>query len=139
MLRSLALAALAALLLAAPVARAAEPHPKEVVQNFYKDVFIGKDADAASRYLKSDFVQHNPRIPGGLDGFRTFFRDAFKEQPADLKIELLHVIAEGDLVAVHTRFSGTAPDHTHFEVPGFDLYRVKDGKIAEHWDAVAPE
>ena len=116
---------------------------KQLVADLYRDVFGKMDVEAASRYLRKDYIQHNPRVPTGLKGFQTFFREMFAhaspEMKASFKLEVLHVVAEGDLVVIHTHQSGTGPDGKPFDVTGFDLFRVQDAMIAEHWDASAPK
>ena len=101
------------------------------------------DVEAASRYVRKDYIQHNPRVATGLKGFQTFFREMFvhasPEMKAAFKLEVLHVVAEGDLVVIHTHQSGTGHDGKPFDVTGFDLFRVQDAMIAEHWDASAPK
>jgi predicted SnoaL-like aldol condensation-catalyzing enzyme len=46
---------------------------KEVVRNFYSTVLIGRDVDAASRFLRPDYIQHNPQVPTGLKVSWTHF------------------------------------------------------------------
>ena len=116
---------------------------KQLVADLYRDVFGKMDVEAASRYLRKDYIQHNPHVPTGLDGFQAFFRERFaqasREMKASFKLEVLHVVAEGDLVVIHTHQSGIGPDGKPFDVTGFDLFRVQDAMIAEHWDASAPK
>jgi predicted SnoaL-like aldol condensation-catalyzing enzyme len=57
-------------------------------------------------------------------------KDALKDMPADMTYEIGMVIAEGDLVAIHGRYTGWGP--TPLIV--VDIYRIENGKIAEHWD-----
>jgi predicted SnoaL-like aldol condensation-catalyzing enzyme len=116
---------------------------KQLLSDFYRDVFGKLDVEAASRYLREDYIQHNPHVPTGLKGFQTFFRERFAQAStamrASFKLEVLHVVAEGDLVVIHTRQSGIGPGGKPFDVTGFDLFRVQDAMIAEHWDASAPK
>jgi predicted SnoaL-like aldol condensation-catalyzing enzyme len=78
-------------------------------------------------------------VPTGLAGFQNFFRDDFAKLPpevkAALRMEILHLVAEGDLVTIHVRFSGTGRDGKPFERTEFDLFRIERDRIAEHWDA----
>ena len=112
---------------------------KDLVVAFYTDVFSARDADAAVKYLRPDYFQHNPGIPQGLDGFRTYFRKAWsKPASANYGVKVLHVIAEGDLVVAHVQWSGTGADGKRIDFTGFDLFRVQGGKLAEHWDPTEP-
>ena len=138
---------LAAAALLAPAALAAQSSPagdarleanKAVVRQLYERVFNAHDVDAADRLLRADYIQHNPGIPTGREGFKTIFRDVFKVVP-DARVQILHIVAEGDLVVVHVLNRGTPSGATApIEMAGFDLFRVQDGLIAEHWDASLP-
>jgi predicted SnoaL-like aldol condensation-catalyzing enzyme len=109
---------------------------KALVRDFYTTVLIGRQVDAAPRFLSIDYIQHNPNVPTGLKGFMDTFRARFAQQlPADYKRELLNVVAEDDLVVIYVRQTWTSREGKHNKALGFDMFRVQDGKIAEHWDA----
>jgi predicted SnoaL-like aldol condensation-catalyzing enzyme len=109
---------------------------KAVVRDFYTTVLIGRDIDAAPRFLRPDYIQHNPQVPTGLKGFMETFRERFAQKlPADYKRELLNVIGDKDMVVVYVRQTWTGRDGQHHQALGFDMFRVQDGMIAEHWDA----
>ena len=109
---------------------------KAVVKDFYTTVLIGRDVDAAPRFLRADYIQHNPQVPTGLKGFMDAFRERFAQKlPPDYKRELLNVVGENDMVVVYVRQTWTGRDGQHHQALGFDMFRVQDGKIAEHWDA----
>jgi predicted SnoaL-like aldol condensation-catalyzing enzyme len=109
---------------------------KEVVRNFYTAVFLGRNVDAAPKFLRPDYIQHNPQVPTGLKGFMDAFREGFaKTLPPDYKRELLNVIGDNDMVVIYVRQTWTSKDGQHHEALGFDMFRVQNGMIAEHWDA----
>ena len=110
---------------------------KEVVRNFYTTLLIGRDVDAAPKFLRPDYIQHNPQVPTRLKGFMDTFRARFAQPlPSDYKRELLNVIGENDMVVVYVRHTWTSSkDGQHHQALGFDVFRVQDGMIAEHWDA----
>jgi predicted SnoaL-like aldol condensation-catalyzing enzyme len=109
---------------------------KAVVRDFYTTVLIGRDVDAAPKFLKPDYIQHNPQVPTGLKEFMDTFRERFAQKlPADYKRELLNVIGDNDMVVVYVRQTWTGKDGQHHQALGFDMFRVQDGMIAEHWDA----
>jgi predicted SnoaL-like aldol condensation-catalyzing enzyme len=109
---------------------------REVVRNFYMTVLIGRNVDAAPKFLRADYIQHNPQVPTGLKGFMDAFRPGFaKPLPPDYKRELLNVIGDNDMVVVYVRQTWTGKDGQHHQALGFDMFRVQDGMIAEHWDA----
>ena len=131
-----------ALLLLAPLAQAADTDlakNKALVLGFWNDVFIAKNVDAAPRYLRPDYIQHNPRVPSGLKGFQDFFRQAFAQTPPNFKVEVTKTVAEGDLVVTYSTFTGTDPQGKAFTGTGFDMFRIAGGLIVEHWDQVDPE
>ncbi len=110
---------------------------KEIVRNFYTSVLIGRDADAAPKFLRPDYIQHNPQVPTGLKGFMDTFRERFAQKlPGDYKRELLNVVGDNDMVVTYVRQTWTSSkDGQHHQALGFDMFRVQDGMIAEHWDA----
>jgi predicted SnoaL-like aldol condensation-catalyzing enzyme len=109
---------------------------KALVRDFYTTVLIGRQVDAAPRFLSTDYIQHNPNMPTGLKGFMDTFRKRFDQKlPSDYKRELLNVVGENDMVVIYVRQTWTSSDGKHNQALGFDMFRVQDGKIAEHWDA----
>jgi predicted SnoaL-like aldol condensation-catalyzing enzyme len=109
---------------------------KALVRDFYTTVLIDRDVDTAPRFLRTDYIQHNPNVPTGLKGFMEAFRARFAQKlPSDYKRELLNVVAENDMVVTYARQTWTGRDGKHNQALGFDMFRVQDGKIAEHWDA----
>src|SRR5262245_25507851 len=111
-------------------------HNKAIVRDFYTTVLVGRSVDAAPRFVRQDYIQHNPQVPTGLKGFMDTFRQRFAQKlPSDYKRELLNVIGDKDLVVVYVRQTWTGHDGQHHQALGFDMFRVQDGMIAEHWDA----
>ena len=92
---------------------------KSLVQDFYTTVFIGRNVDAAPRFLAPDYIQHSANIPTG----------------PDYKREILRIVGEDNIVLVFNRQSGTHPDGKHEVLLQFDMFRVENGLIVEHWDA----
>lgn len=122
---------LIALLLAVPAAHAQNlAANKKAVVEFYEKAINDKDFDAASKYLGSRYIQHNPVAadgPEGLKAFIGFLRDKFPKSKSEIK----RVIAEGDLVVLHVhavREPGTRGRAI------IDIFRLEKGKIVEHWD-----
>jgi predicted SnoaL-like aldol condensation-catalyzing enzyme len=108
---------------------------KAIVQDFYTTVLIGRNVDAAPRFLSPEYKQHS-NVPSGLKSFMDLFRAAFaKPLPSDYKREILRVVGENDIVIIFNRQSGTHPDGKHQVLLQFDMFRVENGMIVEHWDA----
>ena len=115
---------------------------KQAVRDFYEEVFHKHDLGAVDRFMHDDYIQHNADCPQGKAGFVWFFDVIFRAVP-DFKYTLKRMIAEGDIVMAYSATTGT---HTggawlgkeatgnglSFDV--VDIFRVQDGKIAEHWD-----
>ncbi|AXT53907.1 hypothetical protein D1818_24970 [Aquimarina sp. BL5] len=99
---------------------------------FYKMAYEGNPREAVQKYLGNQYIQHNPDVADGIEGFVSYFERMQKEYP-DKSIEFVRCIAEGNLVSLHT----------HQTWPGNDEYVTMDffrfdaqGKICEHWDAI---
>ena len=106
---------------------------KAIVIDFFEGVFQKHDVKAYSdRYLDNDYIQHNPFVPNGKAAFINYFVPYFKENPS-AKSSIKRVIADGDLVWLHVHAQENAKDLGSAVV---DIFRLKDGKIVEHWDVV---
>jgi predicted SnoaL-like aldol condensation-catalyzing enzyme len=106
-----------------------------LVLDFFDKVLLGGDLSLADQYLRADYIQHNPQIPGGRDGFVSYFTDLnnrLEQLNATISGEIEHVIAEGDKVMVVVAYEVKGPIALKFRAA--DLFRVQDGLIAEHWD-----
>ena len=102
---------------------------KEIVLNFYRDVWNAHDDSKVSQYVCEDYVQHNPTVEQGRQGLLNFLKFFFtKEAKHDIQLAL----EDGDLVAVHVYVSFN--DGSKAVVT--DIYRLVDGVIVEHWDSV---
>jgi predicted SnoaL-like aldol condensation-catalyzing enzyme len=105
---------------------------KELVLKAFDTLFNKRDYAAAERYWSPDYIQHSAHIEPGRDGLFNLI----KSLPPTLKYEPGTIVAGGDFVIVHGRFSG-------FGLPvnwiAADIVRVKDGNLAEHWDVIQDE
>ena len=91
------------------------------------DAFRAGDVDALDELIVDDYVQHNPQADNGLQAVKDFFASV---GPVD--VEVHRVIADGELVAVHSNYKT-------FNMAGVDIFRFNDdGKIIEHWDVLQP-
>ncbi|MER7483889.1 nuclear transport factor 2 family protein [Streptomyces sp. NPDC126510] len=100
---------------------------------FAEKVFVGADYSVLTDYISTEtYHQHNPEAADGLDGFGAAAA-RWAEQGKNLVYKTVHrVIAEGEFVLTQSEGEFGVP------VACYDLFRVADGKIVEHWDVVAP-
>ena len=105
---------------------------KENAIAFYKTAYEGDPQKAIALYIGAEYIQHNPGVPDGTQGFIDYFERMQREYP-EKSIEFVRCIAEGNLVALHTH--QTWPGNDQYVTMDFFRFDVQ-GKICEHWDAV---
>jgi len=107
---------------------------KEVVVAFYKEAHFDGDVDGAiARYVGNTYIQHTPGAADGVEGLRNYI-NTFLETFPSAKGDIRRVIAEDDIVVVHAHWTGLISPNGDV---GVDIFRVKDGKLLEHWDVIA--
>lgn len=99
---------------------------------YYQTAYEGNPQKAIELYVSKEYIQHNPSVANGTQGFIDYFERMQKEYPKKT-IEFVRCIAQCNLVALHT----------HQVWPGNDQYVTMDffrfdenGKICEHWDSI---
>ena len=109
-----------------------EARNKALVLDAFDTLFNRRDYTAAERFWSPNYIQHSVHIAPGRDGLF----DLTKSLPPTLKYEPGTIVAEGDFVIVHGRFS-------NFGLPvnwiAADILRIKDGILVEHWDVIQDE
>jgi predicted ester cyclase len=142
--RILAIALLGCLATGAPAAAADLEANKLVIRSYIEEVFNNHQPAATDRFVTTDFIEHNPRLPhDGLAGIKQFESKVFAAF-SDYHGEILDLVAEGDMVVSRTRWTGTN-DGPYEGRPATgkklvfstsDYFRIENGKIAERWDVV---
>ncbi len=102
---------------------------KALVASFVDDVLVHHRAERIVDYVGEGYIQHNPLVPDGIEAFQNFVAGSGKEM---IYRNVFKIIGQGNLVMVYS--------HVFFgqELAVFDLLRVEDGKIVEHWDNMEP-
>ena len=105
---------------------------KTLVKNFVCDILVDGKMEKLAGYFDGDnYIQHNPLIPDQLSGLGKAFEE-WAKQGITIKYDKIHkVLGEGNFVLVVSE-GHFADQHTSF----YDLFRVENGKIAEHWDVI---
>ncbi|MGW0842023.1 nuclear transport factor 2 family protein [Streptomyces sp. NPDC002787] len=119
--------------------RTGEPGPawltsynEKLVTKAFDRLLVRKDLSAIDKYWGPEYHQHNPNMPDGVEGVRAGLGGYFQQFPS-LTVSRKRVIAEGDLVAVHSHYVNAPGERGQAVI---DLFRVRHGKIVEHWDAL---
>lgn len=108
---------------------------KQLVTTAYQALFGDHDLTALDRYWADTYIQHNPYMGDGREAVKQALTQWGILDAPKQKIPFLRVIAEGDLVMTQIAQPGqnNGPDTVIV-----DIFRVADGKIAEHWDVMQP-
>ena len=108
-----------------------EEENKQLASTAYQRIFGDLDLNAIDKYISKDFIQHNPTISDGPDGVRALVQMLASQGVPKQKIEFKHILAEGDIVFLHSRYEMAGKEWRFV-----DIYRIENGKLAEHWDAM---
>ena len=115
---------------------------KQLVLDMWHEVLDGRNIDAARKYIAPHYRQHSPSAPDSVEALIAFLHTEFPGSkplaPGTYPLTRFEfVIAEGDLVQL--MFRREVPDSHGSGMPikvwWYDTYRVRDGKIVEHWDS----
>jgi steroid delta-isomerase-like uncharacterized protein len=142
-MRTLAMAVLTCLAAHAPAAAADQEANKLLIRTYIEEMWNKHQPSAADRFVATDFIEHNPRLPPGLAGRKQFVTKVLAAF-SNYHGELQDLVAEGDKVVARVQWTGTN-DGPYEGRPATgnklvfstsDFFRIENGKIAEHWDVV---
>lgn len=110
---------------------------KKLAYDFFRIVLRGRHLDQTSNFMRDDYIQHNPNVETGKQGFIDYFSKLGGPRAILQKLNgLVAIQAEGNYVTLS--FVDELPDpknkNTKYTTTWFDMFRIQDGKIAEHWD-----
>ena len=108
-----------------------EEKNKALLLEGFETLFNRRDFEAAKRYWSPDYIQHSAHIPPGREGLFSLV----KRLPPGMKYENALILAEGDYVMAHGRY--TRPGMPNWVV--VDVMRIQDGVFEEHWDVIQDE
>ncbi|MBM7043862.1 MULTISPECIES: nuclear transport factor 2 family protein [Rhizobium] len=109
-----------------------EEKNKAFVLEAFETLFNKRDYAAAERFWSPNYIQHSAHIEPGREGLFNLVRGL----PNNLRYEHGLVLAEGDYVILHGRFSGIGGPAAYIAA---DIVRIEDGRLAEHWDVLQDE
>ena len=111
---------------------------KKLVYDCWREILEAGHLELADKYLGETYMQHNPSVPTGRKGFVEFFSKFAQPKPIvdTIKAPVVAIVAEGDLVVIS--FASKLPDPADstktYTSTWFDMFRIENGKLAEHWD-----
>jgi|ERR1700694_2465602 predicted SnoaL-like aldol condensation-catalyzing enzyme len=112
--------------------RELEEKNKALVLRAFDTLFNKRDYAAAERFWSPKYIQHSAHIAPGREGLFALI----KSIPPTLKYEAGTIVAEGNFVIVHGRFSGFGAPANWIAA---DIVRIEDGILVEHWDVIQDE
>lgn len=110
---------------------------KKIAYDFFRIVLRGRHLDEAEKYMKDDYIQHNPSADTGIVGFKAYFSKLGGPQAIpDTLPGLVAIQAEGNFVTLSfvREMDDPANKGQKYTTTWFDMFRIDNGKIAEHWD-----
>jgi predicted SnoaL-like aldol condensation-catalyzing enzyme len=110
-----------------------EEKNKTLVLNAFETLFNKRDYAVAERYWSPEYIQHSAHIPSGREGLFGLVKNV----PGTLRYENQLILANGDFVMLHGRYSGLGPGIPNWIV--VDIVRIENGVLAEHWDVIQDE
>jgi predicted SnoaL-like aldol condensation-catalyzing enzyme len=108
-----------------------EEKNKQIATTAYQRIFGDLDITAVDEYISKDFIQHNPTIADGPEGVKSLVQMLSSQGVPKQKINFKHTGVENDIIFLHSRYEMAGKEWRFI-----DIYRIENGKLAEHWDAM---
>jgi len=126
--------------------QSSDPHlaaNKKLVFDMWRAIIQGGRTDLVSQFFTEGYIQHNPNVATGRDAMVDYMEKTrpICEIQSRINFPVIAIMAEGDLVMVATVSNTDDPTAPGKKYAGthFDMFRIENGKIAEHWDSVAKD
>ena len=111
---------------------------KKASYDFFRIVLRGLHLDQADKYMTEGYIQHNPNAETGIKGFKDFFTRLGPPQAIEATVPgLVAIQAEGDYVTLSfvRQYDNPKDKSKKYTTTWFDMFRIVNGKIVEHWDS----
>lgn len=112
---------------------------KKLVYDFWREIVDAGQVDQVDKYVAEQYIQHNPNVPTGRQALVEQIAKNVKRQAAQARIKapVVSIVAEGNLVIVSlvSEIRDPADNNKNYTTTWFDMFRIENGKIVEHWDS----
>jgi predicted SnoaL-like aldol condensation-catalyzing enzyme len=113
---------------------------KKLVFDMWRAIIQGGHTEMAEQFFTKDYIQHNPNVVTGRDAMVAYMKQTRPVRPIapNITFPVIRILAEDDVVLVASVSYADDPDEPGKRYAGthFDMFRIENGKIAEHWDSV---
>lgn len=111
---------------------------KKLSYDFFRVILRARQLDQTDKYMTEGYIQHNPNADTGMKGFKEFFTRLGPPQPVAATVPgLVAIQAEGDYVTLSfvREYDNPKEKGKKYTTTWFDMFRIVNGKIVEHWDS----
>jgi len=111
---------------------------KKLAYDFFRVVLRARHLDQAEKFMTDGYIQHNPNAETGIKGFKDFFTRLGPPQAIEATVPgLVAIQAEGDYVTLSfvRQYDNPKDKSKKYTTTWFDMFRIVNGKIVEHWDS----